>query len=490
MNMLPPAIALFSALLKQEGHEVDLFDTTYHRMESDTFDHDKKGVESLIVLPADMGEKGIYEKKTSAFDDLVDKMEAFKPDLIAMSTVEDTFLKGISLLEHISHYKIPSVVGGVFPTFAPEKVIAYDCVDMVAIGEGENILIELCRRMKSGEDYSNIPGLWVKTKKGITKNPMGDYYDFDSLPVLDFSIFEEARLYRIMIGVVYRMIPVETHRGCIYQCTFCNSPAQNSLYRKELGKIYFRKLKASKISEQLHFYKDHWNAEYFYFTANTFLAWTNKEFDQFIELYSDIKLPFWCQTRPETINSYRMKRLKDVGLHRMSIGCEHGNEEFRRKVIGRNIGNQEIIRAFECAYDHGVSITVNNIIGLPDETRELAFDTIELTRKLKVDSIKCAIFTPFHGTKLRKLAVERGYLDDSTLGNCLLDGSIMNMPKFPSKQISALMETFNLYARFEKERWPDIEKVERNLGSHLVKDLHDELKQEYRTRFLERVSDD
>jgi hypothetical protein len=56
-----------------------------------------------------MEEKGIYEKKTSAFDDLVDKMEAFKPDLIAMSTVEDTFLRGISLLEYISHYKIPSV---------------------------------------------------------------------------------------------------------------------------------------------------------------------------------------------------------------------------------------------------------------------------------------------------------------------------------------------------------------------------------------------
>ncbi|MBT6963770.1 MAG: hypothetical protein HN993_06750, partial [Lentimicrobiaceae bacterium] len=29
MNMLPPAIALFNALLKREGHEVRLFDATY-----------------------------------------------------------------------------------------------------------------------------------------------------------------------------------------------------------------------------------------------------------------------------------------------------------------------------------------------------------------------------------------------------------------------------------------------------------------------------
>ena len=30
MNMLPPAIGLLSAVLKQGGHEVRLFDTTYY----------------------------------------------------------------------------------------------------------------------------------------------------------------------------------------------------------------------------------------------------------------------------------------------------------------------------------------------------------------------------------------------------------------------------------------------------------------------------
>ena len=30
--MLPPAIALFSALLKKEGHQVKIFDTTYYTL--------------------------------------------------------------------------------------------------------------------------------------------------------------------------------------------------------------------------------------------------------------------------------------------------------------------------------------------------------------------------------------------------------------------------------------------------------------------------
>ena len=31
MNMLPPAIALFSALLKERGHKVEIFDSTYYQ---------------------------------------------------------------------------------------------------------------------------------------------------------------------------------------------------------------------------------------------------------------------------------------------------------------------------------------------------------------------------------------------------------------------------------------------------------------------------
>ena len=33
MNMIPPGIALFSALLKREGHKVEIFDTTYYQID-------------------------------------------------------------------------------------------------------------------------------------------------------------------------------------------------------------------------------------------------------------------------------------------------------------------------------------------------------------------------------------------------------------------------------------------------------------------------
>ena len=40
--------------------------------------------------------------------------------------------------------------------------------------------------------------------------------------------------------------------------------------------------------------------EYNYFWADTFLAYNANEFDEFCEMYKEINLPFWMQTRPET----------------------------------------------------------------------------------------------------------------------------------------------------------------------------------------------
>ena len=156
-------------------------------------------------------------------------------------------------------------------------------------------------------------------------------------------MFEEARLYRPMAGRVYKMFPVETIRGCPYTCRFCNSPDQMALYKNNAGGGYFRKKNLDLVYKELKFMKENKGVEYNYFWADTFLAMNRKEFDEFCEMYSDIKLPFWMQTRPETVTDYNMKKLKEVGLHRISFGIEHGNEKFRREILDRRWSNKDII---------------------------------------------------------------------------------------------------------------------------------------------------
>ena len=65
------------------------------------------------------------------------------------------------------------------------------------------------------------------------------------------------------------------------------------------------------------------------------MIFTKKEWNEFVEMYKGINLPFWIQTRAETlsVNPERVKTLKEIGCHRISLGLEHGNAEYRQKVI-------------------------------------------------------------------------------------------------------------------------------------------------------------
>ena len=63
MNMVPPAIAFLSALLKRDGHEVSLFDTTYYDLSYGVNSEGLKA-ENLNVVPFDMGARGIQMKST------------------------------------------------------------------------------------------------------------------------------------------------------------------------------------------------------------------------------------------------------------------------------------------------------------------------------------------------------------------------------------------------------------------------------------------
>ena len=152
------------------------------------------------------------------------------------------------------------------------------------------------------------------------------------------------------------------------------------------------------IKEEIENHIKKWKVEYIYFWADTFLAWSPKEFDEFCEMYKDIKLPFWCQTRIETISEEKFKKLKEVGLHRITFGMEHGNEKFRREVVKRPYSNKLAIELMKIPTELDITFSVNNIIGFPGETRELAFDTIELNRHFKSDDTSCSTLIPFYGT--------------------------------------------------------------------------------------------
>lgn len=482
--MIPPAIGLLSAVLKQKGHEVKLFDTTYYEKLDDPnaeTDSDKTKVDKLMARPFKMPQE-ITLKTTNVFEDFKKEVDHYRPDLMAMSCTEDMFPLGIKLLRQVRHHKILTILGGVFATFAPQVALGFPEIDIVCKGEGEDALSSLCDCLDRGENFDCIANLWVKKEDGSIKINPTRMVDMDANPLIDMSIFEEARFYRPMGGRVWRMFPVETFRGCPYKCTFCNSPSQMQLYMKEEGKSYLRRKTFENMQRELLFYKNVMKAEYLYFWADTFFSWKQGEFEEFAEMYKDIGLPFWCQTRIETVSYERFKLLKEIGCNRISFGIEHGNERFRKEVVQRPVSDEMMVKNFKIVNEVGIPYSVNNIVGFPHETYELAFDTIELNRKVDSVDRNAYAFTPFAGTPLRSVCNQLGYLKETDIVNSIfVNGSILNMPQFPKNRINGLLRTFNLYVKFPKSRWPQIRMAEDDTPE--AEKIYIELKQEFIDRY-------
>jgi anaerobic magnesium-protoporphyrin IX monomethyl ester cyclase len=377
----------------------------------------------------------------------------------------------------ITKNSIPVIVGGVFATFAPDLVIKHPLVNIICVGEGEEALLELCTRIGEGRSHEDVTNLWVQTRSGeIKKNSVSAPYDIEQSPIIDISLFETARLYRPMAGKWYKMLPIETIRGCPYKCAFCNSPNQIEFYKQKVGGGFYRKKSANLIYDELKFFKDTIGLEYAYFWADTFLAQNNREFDEFCEIYSEIKLPFWFQTRPETLTDEKIRKLKEVGLHRIAFGLEHGNEGFRKKYLARDFPNGSIVEKLKIPKKYDVAFSVNNITGFPYEDRSLAFDTVELNRQIQADNQNLYAFVPFHGTPLRRVVEKLGYLRHEDITKSLTDKPMLDQPQYPAQEVAGLQKCFVLYVTLPKSRWKYIREAEKDTdeGNRLFESLKQE----------------
>ena len=473
-SLIPAGLALLSRILKNNGVEVKLFDTTEYGIDKSK-DYETISQKSLGVPPSP--ERKLVYADRDPWVDLNDIVKSFDPDLIAVSCTESTFLLGVEIIQHIDDRnpcEMPVILGGAFATYAPERALDFSEIDIVCIGEGEKSLLELCQKIEQRKSYKDVAGLAFRDKSGkICQNPPPTFVKLDDNPTdFDLGIFGPERLLRPMDGKLYRMASVETIRGCAYHCAFCNS--RDTVARKK---------SISKVREELLCYRDHYNVEYNFFWADTFLLMSKKELDEFCEMYKEINLPFWVQTHVGTITDWRLKRLKDIGLHHIAVGIENGNEKFRREVILKNFSNKDAVTSTQIIADLDLIYNTNNMVGYPGETRDIAMDTIELNRCFsKVNMTNCFSFTPYYGTPARNVSVKEGFMDSDIIAPGNAEDSILKMPKFLPEEVRGLRKTFALYVKFPKSRWSEIRRAEKETeeGEKLL----EELQKEYAEKFF------
>jgi len=209
---------------------------------------------------------------------------------------------------------------------------------------------------------------------------------------------------------------------------------------------------------------DDLGCEFLYINDDAFMARPKKENLEIAAMLKEFGLPFWFQTRFEDISEPTLEAMKEAGCYRISFGLEHGNEEFRKKRLLRNITNEKILKQAQIVAKVGIPYTINILIGMPYETRELVFETLDLIKQIESwDALSVNTFVPYHGTVLRRHAIDEGWLDPGRQSTSVISESILEMPNpfLDSEEILGLVKTLPLYARFNQGRFPEIAQAEK-----------------------------
>lgn len=452
---MPIGMSLLMTILKNDGHQVELFDVSFI-IEDRNFNDEV--MERLgAALETDTTHLYNYHTFEEIDDLLISKLKSFAPDLVAGSIVEDNYRYCHRLLKLIKNFdpKIPTIVGGSTPSIAASTVIENPYIDYLIKGEAEIPLSEFCSLMEKNEDVTLTKSLYYKKNGEVHHNELAELANMEELPFLDLSFWDDAHFIKAYDGKLYRQGNIEMSRGCPQKCTYCiNETWRNEFF--ETGSKLIRKKSVKRMIDEAKMLKEKHNLTMFAFADDNFLALTRVRMTEFRDLWKEeIGLPFWLNTTLESVSDWRLEALAECGCAGIGIGLESGNEWLRNEVLKRNTknGNEILVETFELIKKYGIRSTANSMIGFPGETKADMFETVKLMKRIKPASYDITFVAPYIGTPIHELAVKRGLIDvDDRPGFLNMDlnigyrrGAVMRNPYVSEEDANHIVDNFYNY---------------------------------------------
>jgi radical SAM superfamily enzyme YgiQ (UPF0313 family) len=366
-------------------------------------------------------------------------LKAFQPQIAGIPVASNDFDYAVEIGAFIkANLDIPLVAGGFHVTMAPEDIMAEPCFDIAVIGEGEETFLDIVKAMEknpSGQSLEHIPGIWYRKDKAVIRNPLRPLcQDINALPFPDRNIFD----YKRYIGINRGLGTFITSYGCPFDCSYCI----NKVLKDRLGSVGFVRYKSveyliDEILATIHAY----NIREIEFYDDTFTI-NKQRLLLFCEQYTKrVGLPFYINSRVDTLNREVVGHLKSAGCVRISMGIETGDAYVRNEICKRNQSDDQIIEAFALVREFGIKTLSYSMVGIPYETRESIQKTIELNRKCRPDFVAVSIFNAFKGTEIYDLCKRKGWLK-ADKGMAYFQTSNINHPNFTLRELKRIRDSF------------------------------------------------
>ena len=219
------AIYLLSAIIRTHGYHVEILD------------------------PCIIKKRLVSESIDSLFSNAVkDK------DLICLSTNTLNWpmtIEAISIVRKIKGNSIKIALGGLHPTYCYKHIYERYDVDYIMVGEGEETIISLLKCIENNKGFDLVDGLIVKnkTKKNLDNIvcPQIDTNTYNNLPLPAFDLLPNK---------IYNALPLETSRGCKYNCQFCSIAHRNNWREFDESVVIKRNAEIIKQFQQKYIKKE------------------------------------------------------------------------------------------------------------------------------------------------------------------------------------------------------------------------------------------
>ena len=290
----------------------------------------------------------------------------------------------------------PLVVAGGTAMYNPEPIA--DFVDIVSLGEGEDVtveLIELHRKARregwSKEEFlrraARVPGLYVPSLYTVAYNPDGTVKEIvprDGAPrVVRKRIVEDmdksyypAKTIVPSTEIVQDRVTLELFRGCIRGCRFCQAgyvyrPVRNR--SKDLCVRYGEEACNDSGYQEV-----------------TLSSLSTSDYPRLTELCDDLEE--FCRARhvnlslpslrADNFSMSLMQRLAKGRKSGLTFAPEAGTQRLR-DVINKNVTQEELLASCRTAFAGGYSaVKLYFMLGLPTETDEDVLGIADLAARV------------------------------------------------------------------------------------------------------------
>jgi radical SAM superfamily enzyme YgiQ (UPF0313 family) len=324
-----------------------------------------------------------------------------EPDLVGISTITPTAPNAYALGDHYRRKGIPVVMGGPHVTFMPEE--ALDHADYVIMGEGEISFPMLVSALNGEGSLDDVPGLAWKAGGIVKKNPIGkSITDLDQIPIADLSLMV-TRKNRFENPFARKKIPIQTSRGCPFDCNFCS-------VTQMFGKKYrFRSMENIITEIEKYDPKKH----YFFFYDDNFTA-NRKRAKALLQEMIDRKLGFnWStQVRCDIAKDPELLDLmKKAGCAVLFIGFESVDPESLVEMK-KSQTVADIEYAIKEIRKRNIHVHGMFVLGFDSDTRKKTMATVDFAIKNKIDTVQFSILTPLPGTEFHKKMTQENRIID------------------------------------------------------------------------------